>query len=213
MAFGILEVLLVGAKGLKDSDFLGDMDPYVILEYKGQEHKSSVARGDGSCPSWNEKFTFRVEYPGSGDDYKLVLKIMDKDTFSADDFVGQATIYVKDLLAVGAEEGNAEIHPAKQSVVNAENRYCGDITVGVAFTREAEGNDGEEYGGSDTTTTTIDWAMAELLKHAGAMKKVQEEVRNVAGNKSRVDMEDINRMEYLKCVIKETLRLHPPVIV
>ncbi|KAL4289617.1 hypothetical protein GQ457_14G024280 [Hibiscus cannabinus] len=41
--------------------------------------------------------------------------------------------------------------------------------------------------------------MAELLKHAGAMKKVQEEVRNVAGNKSRVDMEDINRMEYLKC--------------
>lgn len=44
----------------------------------------------GSSPVWNEKFVFRVEYPGSGDQYKLNLKIMDKDVFSSDDFVGQA---------------------------------------------------------------------------------------------------------------------------
>ncbi|XP_039067122.1 16 kDa phloem protein 1-like [Hibiscus syriacus] len=112
MASGILEVFLVSAKGLDDTDFLGD----------------------GSNPSWNEKFTFRVEYPGSGGDYKLILKIMDKDTFSSDDFIGQATIYVKDLLAIGAEKGSAEIHPTKHSVVNAENSYRGDITVGVTFT-------------------------------------------------------------------------------
>ncbi|KAE8671965.1 Calcium-dependent lipid-binding family protein isoform 2 [Hibiscus syriacus] len=149
MAAGIMEVLLVSAKGLEDSDFLGDMDPYVIIQYKGQERKSSVARGDGSSPSWNEKFTFRVEYPGSGGDYKLILKIMDKDTFSSD-FVGQATIYVKDLLAIGAEKGNAEIHPTKHSVVNAENSYRGDITVGVTFTtkvKENEEEEEEEYGG------------------------------------------------------------------
>jgi len=44
----------------------------------------------GRNPEWNEKFVFRVEYPGSGDQYKLNLVIMDKDVFSADDFVGQA---------------------------------------------------------------------------------------------------------------------------
>ncbi|KAL4295591.1 hypothetical protein GQ457_12G032040 [Hibiscus cannabinus] len=124
MAVGILEVFLVSAKGLENKDFLGNMDPYVIIQYKGQERESSVARGKGSNPKWREKFTFKAEYPGSGDDYKLVLKIMDKDTFSSDDFVGQATIYVKDLLAIGAEEGNAEIHTTKHCVVNAENwRY------------------------------------------------------------------------------------------
>ncbi|MBA0696883.1 hypothetical protein Goari_003403 [Gossypium aridum] len=64
-------------------------------------------------------------------------------------------------------------------------------------------------GGTDTSTTTTEWMMAELLKHPNAMKKVQEEVKNVVGNKSKVDMEDISKMEYLKCVIKETLRLHP----
>ncbi|MBA0749894.1 hypothetical protein Gogos_003770 [Gossypium gossypioides] len=41
------------------------------------------------------------------------------------------------------------------------------------------------------------------------MKKVQEEVRNVVGNKLRVDAEDVSKMKYLKCVLKETLRLHP----
>ena len=65
-------------------------------------------------------------------------------------------------------------------------------------------------GGTDTTSTTTEWLMAELIKHPDVMKKVQEEVRNVVGNKSKVDVDDIQKMEYLKCVIKETLRLHPP---
>ncbi|KAL4387466.1 hypothetical protein GQ457_09G027980 [Hibiscus cannabinus] len=64
-------------------------------------------------------------------------------------------------------------------------------------------------GGTDTTTTTMDWMMAELLKHPNAMKKVQEEVRKVVGNKGKVDAEDISKMHYLKCVTKETFRLHP----
>ncbi|KAK8986972.1 hypothetical protein V6N11_055289 [Hibiscus sabdariffa] len=64
-------------------------------------------------------------------------------------------------------------------------------------------------GGTDTTKATIEWTMAELLKHPIAMKKVQEEVRHVVGKESKVEMEDISKMGYLKCVIKETLRLHP----
>ncbi|TYH36228.1 hypothetical protein ES332_D13G249700v1 [Gossypium tomentosum] len=63
--------------------------------------------------------------------------------------------------------------------------------------------------GSDTTTATIEWMMAELLKHPNVMKRVQQEVRTVVGNKSKVVIEDINKMDYLKCVVKETLRLHP----
>lgn len=45
----------------------------------------------GGCPVWNETLKFRAEYPGQGTDYKLTLKIMDKDTFTKDDFVGEAT--------------------------------------------------------------------------------------------------------------------------
>ncbi|KAK9036405.1 hypothetical protein V6N11_078408 [Hibiscus sabdariffa] len=63
--------------------------------------------------------------------------------------------------------------------------------------------------GIDTTASTEEWLISELLKHPEAMKKLQQEVRGVVGKKSKVEMEDISRMNYLKCVVKETLRLHP----
>ncbi|XP_057727875.1 cytochrome P450 71A1-like [Arachis stenosperma] len=66
-------------------------------------------------------------------------------------------------------------------------------------------------GGSDTTSTNLEWIFTELLRNPNTMKKVQEEIRRIVGNKSKVDENDINQMNYLKCVIKEGLRLHPPV--
>ena len=66
-------------------------------------------------------------------------------------------------------------------------------------------------GGSDTTSTSLEWLMAEIIRHPNVMKKVQEEVRRVVGEKTNIEMNDINKMEYLTCVTKENLRLHPPV--
>ncbi|OIW18316.1 hypothetical protein TanjilG_31456 [Lupinus angustifolius] len=65
-------------------------------------------------------------------------------------------------------------------------------------------------GGSDTSSTTMEWAFAELMRNPRVLKKAQEEVRRVVGDKKVVDANDTKHMNYLKCVIKETLRLHPP---
>ncbi|RDY02365.1 Cytochrome P450 71A1, partial [Mucuna pruriens] len=65
-------------------------------------------------------------------------------------------------------------------------------------------------GGTDTAVVTLEWAISELVKNPTIMKKVQEEVRKIVGHKSNVEENDINQMHYLKCVVKETLRLHPP---
>ncbi|KAL5735709.1 hypothetical protein ACOSQ2_030497 [Xanthoceras sorbifolium] len=64
--------------------------------------------------------------------------------------------------------------------------------------------------GSETSATTIDWAMSELIKNPKVMKKVQVEVREIFNRNGKVDETGINEMKYLKLVIKETLRLHPP---
>ncbi|XP_022994546.1 cytochrome P450 71A1-like [Cucurbita maxima] len=66
-------------------------------------------------------------------------------------------------------------------------------------------------GGSDTTATVLEWTMTELMGNPAAMKKAQEEVRTITGKKSKIKAEDIQKMEYIQCVIKESLRLHPPV--
>ncbi|KAJ4830887.1 hypothetical protein Tsubulata_011111 [Turnera subulata] len=64
-------------------------------------------------------------------------------------------------------------------------------------------------GGTDTSSTTLEWAMAELLKNPNVARKVQEEVRSIVRKKPKVEPADIKQMYYLKCIIKETLRLHP----
>ncbi|KAL0535357.1 hypothetical protein IC582_029686 [Cucumis melo] len=65
-------------------------------------------------------------------------------------------------------------------------------------------------GGTDSTATLLEWTMAELLRNPNTMKKVQQEIRTIVGtNKTKVETKDINKMEYMKCVMKESLRLHP----
>ncbi|GMN52133.1 hypothetical protein TIFTF001_021283 [Ficus carica] len=64
--------------------------------------------------------------------------------------------------------------------------------------------------GVETTSTTMEWLMTELLRYPRVMKKAQEEIRRVVGEKGKVDMNDINQMDYLKNVVKEAMRLHPP---
>lgn len=64
--------------------------------------------------------------------------------------------------------------------------------------------------GTDTTTSTLEWAMAELLHNPETLKKVQDELRSVVSPNKKLEEEDIEQLPYLKAVIKETLRLHPP---
>ncbi|KZV18240.1 hypothetical protein F511_28106 [Dorcoceras hygrometricum] len=66
-------------------------------------------------------------------------------------------------------------------------------------------------GGTDTASATLEWAMTELLRHPAVLKKLQNEVREVLEGKRDITDSDLEKMHYLKAVIKETLRYHVPV--
>ncbi|KAL8261307.1 hypothetical protein R6Q59_025356 [Mikania micrantha] len=64
--------------------------------------------------------------------------------------------------------------------------------------------------GTDTTSTTVEWAMAEVLRNPHIMAKSKEELEHVIGKGKIIREDDIIKLPYLSCIVKETFRLHPP---
>ncbi|KAL7153549.1 hypothetical protein ABFS83_04G177000 [Erythranthe nasuta] len=64
--------------------------------------------------------------------------------------------------------------------------------------------------GTDTTFIVLDWGMTELVTNPSVLKKLQTEVRKVVGQKKFVSENDLPQLPYMKAVIKEIYRLHPP---
>ncbi|KAM0823404.1 hypothetical protein ACQ4PT_070892 [Festuca glaucescens] len=62
-----------------------------------------------------------------------------------------------------------------------------------------------------TTSSVLEWTMSELVNHPEAMSKAQLEVRKVLGEgRSVITNCDLPELPFMRMVIKETLRLHPP---
>uniref|UniRef100_A0A803MMN7 Uncharacterized protein n=1 Tax=Chenopodium quinoa TaxID=63459 RepID=A0A803MMN7_CHEQI len=67
-------------------------------------------------------------------------------------------------------------------------------------------------GGTENSSSMIEWTMSELLRNPTTLEKAQAEVRRVYKDiQGAVDESRLNQLTYLKHVIKESLRLHPPV--
>ncbi|XP_074282840.1 geraniol 8-hydroxylase-like [Silene latifolia] len=66
--------------------------------------------------------------------------------------------------------------------------------------------------GSDTTFSTLEWAMTELLHSPQKMTRAQNEIDQVHGknNNRSIQESDISKLPYIQAIVKETLRLHPP---
>ncbi|KAJ4796386.1 Cytochrome P450 [Rhynchospora pubera] len=62
-------------------------------------------------------------------------------------------------------------------------------------------------GGTETSSTIITWAMTELIKHPEVMVRAQAQIRQATSENTKFDE---NALSYIKLIIKETLRMHPP---
>ncbi|XP_031505929.1 geraniol 8-hydroxylase [Nymphaea colorata] len=105
-----------------------------------------------------------------------------------------------EILDLNAKPNLSDFFPALRwpilmSAASKYNSYKADVFI----------------GGSDTTSTTIEWAMTELLRHPDKMSIAQLELKRTIGSERHVKESHIQHLPYLQSLVKETLRLHPPV--
>ncbi|KAM3393439.1 hypothetical protein ACQJBY_014243 [Aegilops geniculata] len=67
------------------------------------------------------------------------------------------------------------------------------------------------FGGPDNVGFTIEWAMAEIIRCPDILLQLQRELADIVGLDRMVDESDLGKLPFLQCVIKETLRMHPPI--
>lgn len=72
---------------------------------------------------------------------------------------------------------------------------------------------GAIFAGHHTSSGTAAWVLLELLKDRALLRKTQAEIDAILGDKGEVSFTSVREMNVLENVLKEVLRLHPPLIV
>ncbi|KAL5722183.1 hypothetical protein ACHQM5_005732 [Ranunculus cassubicifolius] len=109
--------------------------------------------------------------------------------------------------AIGKAENPTDFIDVMLSLMKSDNVFEEqlDRTTIKALTMDMLG------GSLDTSSSTIEWALTELVTHPQVMKKLQEELVNIVGLNRTVEEADLPKLDYLNMVVKETMRLHPVV--
>ncbi|XP_057723043.1 flavonoid 3'-monooxygenase CYP75B137-like [Arachis stenosperma] len=111
------------------------------------------------------------------------------------------------MIGKRVEEGNKKSTDFLQFLLNLKDE--GDSKTPLTMVQLKSLLMDMVVGGSDTSSNTIEFALAEMIKKPEIMKIVQEELEAVVGRDNIVEESHIHKLPYLRAVMKETLRLHP----
>lgn len=85
---GLFVIKVIGCRLTRDTEFLGKMDPYCLMQVADQKAMTTVKQDAGKICQWNETFTFYVK-----ENDTVRFQVFDEDPGS-DDLVGEGSLTV-----------------------------------------------------------------------------------------------------------------------
>ena len=67
------------------------------------------------------------------------------------------------------------------------------------------------FAGHDTTASTISWTLYALAKYPNFQQQVRDEVNTILADRTTIHNEDLPKLAFTSRVIKEALRMFPPI--
>ncbi|XVE78646.1 hypothetical protein DITRI_Ditri13aG0163300 [Diplodiscus trichospermus] len=101
----------------------------------------------------------------------------------------------------GKKEGNTMIDHLLSLQQNEPHYYTDELIKGLILVML--------LAGTDTSSVTIEWAMANLLNNPNVLNKARDEIDSQIGEEKLIDEQDVSKLQYLQNIISETLRLNP----
>ncbi|WP_433762047.1 cytochrome P450 [Nocardia sp. CA-135398] len=120
-------------------------------------------------------------------------------------------------LVQGIMDGRAANPP-----VNKEDRDMLDILISIKDEQGRPRFSASEitgmfismmFAGHHTTSGTAAWSVIELLRHPAELRRVVDELDELYADGSDISFGALRQIPNLEAVVKETLRLHPPLII
>eukprot|EP00961_Rhodomonas_salina_P232385 3139742-Rhodomonas_salina.1 len=102
----ILTVKVFEAKDLVAADRGRTSDPYVVIEFSGQQRKTKTIKQTIN-PKWNESFDFEIGRPAG----QVSVRVYDYDRFNSHDFLGQVELNLANLSLEAVQEGWYDLQP------------------------------------------------------------------------------------------------------
>ena len=88
---------------------------------------------------------------------------------------------------------------------SGQRRYTDDQITGMFISMM--------FAGHHTTSVVSSWGMLDLLMHPEWLNKVRDELDQLYADGRDVSYQALREIPLLECALKETLRLHPPLVI
>uniref|UniRef100_A0A0D3AQF7 Cytochrome P450 n=1 Tax=Brassica oleracea var. oleracea TaxID=109376 RepID=A0A0D3AQF7_BRAOL len=128
--------------------------------------------------------------------------------------VGEVNVFVGNII--DDHISKRSLHDSQEEEITDEDDFV-DVLLGMQGNSKLSNSDMIAvlwemiFRGTDTVAILLEWILARMILHPDIQAKAQAEIDVIVGESGRqVSDSDLPKLPYLRAIVKETLRMHPP---